>query len=76
MAERVVLAFVMDYGYISDLTAADKERNVEKVRDLTKKERENSLDPSRELDLPFGLSCVHSFAESVICLYVVRWCVE
>ena len=47
MAERNVLAFIMAYGYISDLSAADKERYVEKVRNFIKKEYEKSLDPSQ-----------------------------
>ena len=42
------MAFIMAYEYISDLSAADKERHVEKVRDFTKKEYENSLDPSQD----------------------------
>ena len=43
-----VLAFIMAYGYISDLSAADKERHVEKVKEFTKKEYEILLDPSQE----------------------------
>ena len=47
MAERNVLTFIMAYRYISDLSAADKERHVEKVSGFTKKEYENSLAPSQ-----------------------------
>ena len=66
MAERNVLAFIMAYGYISDLSTADKERHVEKVRDFTKKDYDNSLDPSQDWGLPFLLYCVRSFAELVL----------
>ena len=48
MAGRNVLVFIMAYRYIhvSDISDADKERHVEKVRYFTKKEYGNLLDPS------------------------------
>ena len=42
------MAFIVAYGYISELSAAHKEKHVEKVKDFTKKEYENSLDPSQD----------------------------
>ena len=40
--------FIMAYGYIKDLSAADKERHMEKVRDFTKNAYENLLDPLQD----------------------------
>ena len=48
MADRNVLAFIMTCGYINNLSDADKERHVDKVRDFTKKDYENSLDQSQD----------------------------
>ena len=45
LAKRIVLAFIMACGYISDLCAADKGKDMDKVKkDFTRNEHENSLD--------------------------------
>ena len=37
-------ALIMASGYLNDLWAADQERHMDKVKDSTRKEYENSLD--------------------------------
>ena len=61
------MAFIMGYGYISDLSAADKEKHVEKIRDFTKKEymRTRSIRRKTEVYPSVCPVFVRSFVEFV-----------
>ena len=45
MGERNFLPFIMASAYINDLCTADKRRYMGKIKDFSKKEFENSLNP-------------------------------